>query len=178
VGSTVGLGGVRLWDGKKVVKLDPVSQRIARVHKDEEVAWAEMVSEGVPYMDRKVDILVRIKVFPDTRLATVEAEVLKGGPVRFLTGINYHKGHQVDKEEGLIASWGEHPEDVAAEKVQIGGAILYDPEDFEKMMDDGNQYLLISKEGFKLKTRIASACAREPELNTPEAFLSFLQKVQ
>ncbi len=27
VGSTVGLGGVRLWDGDKVVSLDPVSNR-------------------------------------------------------------------------------------------------------------------------------------------------------
>jgi hypothetical protein len=121
---------------------------------------------------------MRITVVPDTRLATVEAEVLKGGPVRFVTGINYHKGHQVEKRDGLIASWGEHPEDVAAEIVKIGGAILYAPEDFEIVKDDGKQYLLISKEAQHLETRIASACAREPELHTMDAFLSFLEALK
>ena len=34
-GTTVGLGGVRLWDGEEVVPLDPVTKRTARVKKEE-----------------------------------------------------------------------------------------------------------------------------------------------
>ena len=35
VGETIGLGGVRLWDGEKVLHLNPVSERIARVVQSE-----------------------------------------------------------------------------------------------------------------------------------------------
>lgn len=34
VGPTVGLGGIRLWDGENVLPLDPVSKRTARVVKE------------------------------------------------------------------------------------------------------------------------------------------------
>ena len=33
VGETIGLGGIRLWDGEKVLHLNPVSSRFARVVK-------------------------------------------------------------------------------------------------------------------------------------------------
>jgi len=178
VGSTVGLGGVRLWDGKQVVPLDPVTKRTARVHKEGETAIMEMISEGVPYLDRKVDILVRVSVTPESRMATVEAVVLKGGPLQMVSGINYHKGQKIEKTEGLIATWGEHPEDVAAEKVELGAAILYDPADFIEVTDDGKQFLLISFSTEKLSTRITSANAREPELNTMEGFWEFLLQLQ
>ena len=75
-----------------------------------------------------------------------------------------------------IAAWGLHPEDVAAELVELGAAILYDPADFVKKEDDGTQFLLISKPGKELKTWISSACAREPEINTMKKFISFLEK--
>jgi hypothetical protein len=175
VGSTVGLGGVRLWDGEKVIELDPVSRRIARVHKDEESSWMEMISEGVPYKGRNVDILVRVTVYSGSRLAKVEAVQVKGGPVDFVTGINYHQGEQVEKRDGLIATWGLHPEDVAAEKVEIGAAILYDPANFVKEVDDGTQHLLISKGCRALTTWVTSACAKEPDLNNMERFMEFLE---
>ena len=49
VGPTVGLGGVRLWDGEKVVWLDPVSMRTASVKKEANFSQIQMLSEGVPY---------------------------------------------------------------------------------------------------------------------------------
>jgi len=176
VGETVGLGGIRLWDGEKVVKLNPVSNRIARVAKEPTCSYMEMLSEGVPYMGRKVDILVRVTVYSGERNATVEAFALSDQPVQFVTGINYYKDEEIYKKDGLIATWGIHPEDVAAEIVKIGAAILYNPSDFVKTIDDGTQFLLISKPGKELKTWISSACAREPEINNMKKFISFLEK--
>ena len=49
VGPTVGLGGIRLWDGENVVPLHPVSNRSARVVKEGSVSFLEMLSEDVPY---------------------------------------------------------------------------------------------------------------------------------
>jgi hypothetical protein len=174
VGNTIGLGGVRLWDGKKVVKLNPVSMRTARVSRKEDSSVMEMISAGVPYKDRKVDILVRVTVKSGVRFADVEAEVLSGGPVQFITGINYHPGLEILKKKGRIATWGTHPEDVAAEQVAIGAALIYQPGDFVKLQDDGSEILLISKSTAKISTKIISACAREPELNTMDKFVRYI----
>ena len=174
VGKTTGLGGVRLWDGKKVVMLNPVSMRTARVSRKEDSSVMEMISSGVPYKDRKVDILVRVTVKSGVRFADVEAEVLSGGPVRFITGINYHPGLEILKKEGRIATWGTHPEDVAAEKVAVGAALIYQPDDFVKQQDDGSGILLISKSTAKISTKVISACAREPEINTMDKFVRYI----
>jgi predicted amidohydrolase len=174
VGNTVGLGGVRLWDGKQVVMLDPVSMRTARVSRNSDSSVMEMTSAGVPYMDRKVDILVRVTVRSGVRFADVEAEALSGGPVRFVTGINRHPGLEILRKEGRIATWGTHPEDVAAQQVAVGAALVYQPEDFAEPQDDGSSILLISKPTAKISTKIISACAREPELNTMDKFVRYI----
>ncbi|MFA9388548.1 MAG: DUF4861 family protein [Prolixibacteraceae bacterium] len=174
VGSTVGLGGVRLWDGEKVLELDPVSMRTARVVKERTSSYLEMLSQGVPYKGKKVDILVRVTVYSGIREAKVEAFALTVEPVQFVTGINYHKGEELFDSEGLIVTWGLHPEDVAAELVKIGSALIYNPADYVEKKDDGKQFVLISKPGKQLTTWISSACAREPELNTMEKFKQYM----
>ena len=173
VGATVGLGGIRLWDGKKVVHLNPVSMRSAKVVKEGTVSYMEMLSKDVPYKDRKVDILVRVTVYSGIRKAKVEAFALTDDEVQFVTGINYHRGEQVVEEDNRIFTWGLHPEDVAAESVEIGAAILFNPGDFEKKIDDGNQHLLISKPGKYVSCWISSADAKESDINTLEKFMDY-----
>jgi hypothetical protein len=176
VGQTVGLGGVRLWDGEKVVKLNPVSNRTARVVKEPTCSYMEMLSEDVPYKGRNVDVLVRVTVYSGERNAKVEAFALTDEPVQFVTGVNYHKGQEIYKKDGLIATWGLHPEDVAAELVEIGAAIIYNPADYVQTEDDGTQFLLISKPGKQLTTWVSSACGREAEISTMKKFIDFLEK--
>lgn len=176
VASTVGLGGVKLWDGEKVVPLNPVSNRLARVGKTDTTSWMEMISRGVPYKGKKVDILVRVTVFSGKREAKVEAVSLTGEKVQFVTGINYFKDFQTKKGANYIAVWGKHPEDVAAEIVEIGAAIMYNPKDYVKNNDDGTQYLLISKPTKNLETKIISSSAREEELNTLDKLEAYIKK--
>lgn len=176
VASTVGLGGVKLWDGEKVVPLNPVTNRLARVGKTDTTSWMEMISRGVPYKGKKVDILVRVTVFSGKREAKVEAVSLTGEKVQFVTGINYFKDFQTKKGANYIAVWGKHPEDVAAEIVEIGAAIMYNPKDYVKNNDDGTQYLLISKPTKNLETKIISSSAREEELNTLDKLEAYIKK--
>ncbi len=176
VASTVGLGGVKLWDGEKVVPLNPVTNRLARVGKTDTTSWMEMISRGVPYKGKKVDILVRVTVFSGKREAKVEAISLTGEKVQFATGINYFKDFGTKKGTNYIAVWGKHPEDVAAEIVEIGAAIMYNPKDYEKTTDDGTQYLLISKPAKSLETSIISSSARETELNTLDKLEAYIKK--
>ncbi|MDR7371717.1 DUF4861 family protein [Flavobacterium aquidurense] len=175
VGATVGLGGVRLWDGEKVVPLNPVSNRLAHVGKTETTSFMEMISRGVPYKGKKVDIMVRVTVFSGKREAKVEAFSLNGEKVQFVTGINYFKDFETKKGTNYIAVWGKHPEDVAAEIVGIGAAIIYNPKDYEKNTDDGTQYLLISKPTKSLETKIIAASAREQELNTLDKLEAYIK---
>jgi len=175
VGATVGLGGVRLWDGAKVVPLNPVTNRLARVGKTDTTSWMEMISKGVPYKGKKVDIMVRVTVFSDKREAKVEAFSLNGEKVQFVTGVNYFKGFETKKGANYIAVWGKHPEDVAAEIIEVGAAIRYNPKDYVKNSDDGTQYLLISKPTKHLATEIVSACARETEINTLDKLEAYIK---
>ena len=161
VGKTLGLGGINLWDGQKVIQLHPVSKRIANVIKGEASSSMEMLSEGVPYKGKTVDILVRVTVYSDKREAKVEAFSQSRELVQFVTGINYHKGVEVNKSDNYIATWGIHPEDVAAEKIEVGSAIIYNPKDFEEQKDDGKQILLISKPTVKLETWITSVMRKK-----------------
>jgi hypothetical protein len=177
-GNTVGCGGIRLWDGEKEVPLNPVSNRLARVVKEGTVSYMEMLSEGVPYKNRRVDILVRVTVYSGLRNAKVEAFALTDEPVQFVTGLNYHKGQQVVEKENYIVAWGLHPEDVAAEKVELGAAILFNPDYYEKSIDDGTQILLISKLSKQTSHWISSANAREPELNNLEKFVEYIEKIE
>lgn len=173
VGPTVGLGGIRLWDGEKTIPLDPVSKRTAKVGKEGTVSFMEMLSEGVPYKNGTMDVLVRVTVYSGIRKAKVEAFALANKEVEFVTGINYHPGQQVVEEENCVFTWGLHPEDVAAEEIALGAAIFFNPDDFNKKMDDGNQHLFISKPTRYISYWISSANEREPVINTLDRFIDF-----
>ncbi len=161
VANTVGLGGVKLWDGEKVVPLNPVTNRLAKVGKTDTTSWMEMISKGIPYKGKKV--------------AKVEAICLSKTKVQFVTGVNYFKDFKSDKGSNYIAVWGLHPEDVAASQVEIGAAIKYNPKDYVRNFDDGTQYLLISKPTKHLQTSIISASALEKEINTFDKLISYLK---
>jgi uncharacterized protein DUF4861 len=173
-GETVGLGGIRLWDGEKVVPLEPVSGRYARVRKEGSVSFAEMLSKGVPYKDTEVDILVRVTVYSGVRNARVEAFALCDEEVQFVTGINYHPGQELVIEDHYMIAWGLHPEDVASEQVEIGAAIMFNPKDFADRNDDGTQKLLISNPTKQVECWISSANAKESEMNTLDKFVSYI----
>jgi hypothetical protein len=166
VGNTVGLGGVRLWDGEKVVLLNPVSKRSVKVNKEGITSCMDILSNDIPYKGRTVDVLVRLTVFSGLREAKVEVFALCNEPIQFVIGINYHPGQTVIKKENYIITWGLHPEDVAADKAETGAAILFDPEKFEDSLDDGSQWLLISNPAKILEYWITSANEKESEINS------------
>jgi hypothetical protein len=176
VGSTVGMGGVRLWnpETKEEMFLDPVSKRTARVKKEAGTSYMEMLSEDIPYMGDTIDVLVRVTVFTGYREAKVEAFALSENPVYFLTGINYHSKTETKEADNYICTWGVHPEDVAAVQLNIGGAIIFNPEDFKSITKSEKQFELVSKPTKYLSTWIASACEKESEINSLETFVEYL----
>jgi len=174
VGKTMGCGGIQLWDGEKIVYLDPVKKRTARVCKEANFSYMEMLSEGIPYKGDSIDVLVRVTVFSGIRAAKVEAFALCDKPVQFLTGINYHPTTKTKEGKNYISTWGIHPEDVAASPLNIGAAIIYNPGDFVSVKKAATEYELISKPTKYLATWISSSCEKEKELNTMEKLNNYL----
>lgn len=178
VGQTVGLGGVRLWDGKKEVLLNPVTKRTARVKKEFNQSYIEMLSEGVQYKGDTISVLVRVTVFSGFREAKVEAFAFSDKPVQFFTGINYHSQTETKVGPDYICTWGLHPEDVASIRLNIGAAILYNPNDFEKMEKDATAFNLISKPCYYMSTYITSAGEKEKGFETMKKFVGYLDKLK
>jgi hypothetical protein len=176
VGSTVGMGGVRLWnpETQEEMLLNPITRRTARVKKEACISYMEMLSEGIPYMGDTIDVLVRVTVFSGHREAKVEAFALSCKPVYFLTGINYHEKTETREADHYICTWGIHPEDVAAVQLNIGGAIIFNPDDFQSITKAPKQFELISKPTKYISTWITSACEKEPELNNMNTFVEYL----
>jgi hypothetical protein len=136
----------------------------------------EMLSENIPFAGDSVDVLFRVTVYSGIREAKVEAFALTSKKIRFVTGINFHQGQEVINNKNNIIVWGLHPEDVAIENVEVGAAILFNPENFEQKIKDENQILLISKPTKYLSWRITSANANEAELNTFKTFADYVNQ--
>lgn len=178
VGSGVGLGGINLWDGEKVIKLVATKGREARVGKTKKGAYAEMLAKGVDYKGKPVDILVRITMFDKERYARIDARCTSGDKVQFVTGVNYHKGQQVDYKDGYIAVWGIHPADVSKAPIPIGGGMRYNLKNVEKFEQTKDMIQFISKPDNQLYAYVISASVKEEKLNTPELFFEYVKTMK
>ena len=176
VGKTVGLGGVRLWDGEQEVRLDATAGRRSTVGRTSSGAYMEMISYGVAYQGDTVDVSVRVDVSDRDRWAVVTARELSGKPLRYSTGVNYHPGSGIRRGADWIAVWGEHPADVSSHPAPIGGAIRFDPQQFPDVEDTGTAFRLVSVPLPSFSTRIVAASVKEDRLNTADRFFAFVAK--
>ena len=174
VGRTMGLGGVRLWDGEQEIHLETTAGRRSLVGRTERGAFMEMTAYGVVCQEDTVDVSLRVDVSDQSRWATVTVRELGGKPIRFATGVNYHPGEQIRQDVGWIAVWGKHPADVSTSPMQIGAAIRYNPEQFPRVEDTGSAIRLVSLPLSTFTTHIVAASEKEAELSDPDRFFSFV----
>ena len=177
VGSTVGAGGIALWDGEKEIKLVATKGRTARAGKTAKGAYAEIISYGVEYMGEMLDISLRVDMFDNSRVAEVTATVLNGRKVRFLTGINFQPGESMEFGRRYIAVWGTHPTSpLTQDPLPVGAGLKFKPLRFSKVEKTADMLRIISKPARQVKTKLIVASVREDELNTPEKFFSYMAK--
>lgn len=176
VGRTVGLGGIALWDGSEEVKLKATKGRTARVGQIRSGSFAEMVAYGVEYKGESVDILIRIEMKDNSRIAKVIGRELNGKKVQFLTGVNYHKGETVEYGRNYIAVWGVHPADVSAAPSPLGAGMWFSPRKFESTEKTGDMVRLISKPATEISTEVVAASIKEDELGSEAKFISYMRK--
>lgn len=176
VGSTVGLGGIALWDGSSEVKLVATEGRLARVGETRKGKYAEMISYGVPYKGDKVDIMVRIDVSYKTRNAKITAQELSGKKVQFLTGVNFPEGATVDFGEEYICVWGVHPADVSKDPCPVGAGMFFKKSLFGVPEKTEDMVRIISKPSSKITTQVVAASTKEAELNSQSRFEAYMAK--
>jgi hypothetical protein len=175
VGKTVGLGGVRLWDGGQEVRLEATKGRRSLVGRTPDGAYMEMIAYGVPYQEDTVDVSMRVDVFDSNRWARVTVREVEGKPLRYATGVNYPENAQIRRGDGWAAVWGEHPADLSSAPAPIGAAISFDPRQFPQVEDTGNTIRLVSVPLPEFSTLIVAASDKEDLLNTADRFFSFIE---
>lgn len=176
VGRTVGLGGIALWDGREEVKLKATKGRTARVGQIRGGSFAEMVAYGVQYKGESVDILIRVEMKDNSRVAKIIGRELNGKKVQFLTGVNYHKGETVEYGRNYIAVWGVHPADVSAAPSPLGGGMWFKPRNFETVEKTADMVRIISKPASEISTEVVAASIKEDELGSEAKFISYMRK--
>ena len=170
VGQTIGAGSIRLWEGDSVKFLDPVIARTALVAKEGSVSRIDMLSEGVPYAGKKIDVLLRLTVFTNCRQARLEAFILSDLPVRLVTGLNFNNNLKIENDENYLLTWGKHRSGVALETINVGVGLIYDESDFQQTIKNKTEYLYVSKPTKYLQTWITSANEKERTIDTLEKF--------
>lgn len=178
VGSTVGLGGINLWDGERVLTLNATQGRTASVQKGDKSSTIQMLAKGVAYKGENVDIAIRITMNNTDRYAKIEAECTSGQKVQFVTGVNFHPDKTMEYGEGFAAVWGVHPPDVSQAPIQIGGGIRYNPEDIAEVNETRDMIQLISKPATTLTTYVVSAGEKEKDLNNAAAFIAYVKQMK
>lgn len=171
VGSTIGAGGIALWDGEKEVKLAAKS-RTARVGKTVDGSYAEIIAYGVEYKGSTVDISIRVDMADGSRFATITGSEINGKEVMFLTGVNYFEGGIADYGEGWIAAWGVHPPDVSKDPGPVGVGMRFNPADFSAPEKTGDMVRIISKPSSSIRTMVTCASVKEDEINTAEKLIA------
>lgn len=171
---TLGLGGVALWDGNAQVTLGSCRELKVLAGETKKGTFAEVIYYGVPYMNDRVDISVRIDMTGKTREALVTASELSGKKVMFLTGVNRHKGQKVALADGVISVWGPHPDH--ENPFPIGGGMRYSVKDFPTLEEGEDIIRIVSKLTSKVSTKVVSASVKEAELNSAKRFEAYMMK--
>jgi len=174
VGKTLGLGGIAIWDGEKVVPLEMTAKRVAKVGKTAVGHFAEVASYGILYQNDTVDIAIRVDVLDNSREAIVTARCLSGQKVRFVTGVNFNKDARVKFGKSYISVWGKHQANVSQAPVPIGGGMAFNPEVFTTVEKTENMVRLISEPSQAVNTRVVAASVKESELNTAAKFEKYV----
>lgn len=179
VGSSVGLGGIKLFDPEVgLQKLNPVSKRTAQVLLEIDSAQIIMTSYGIPYLDYKVDIEFKLTCYADSRHAKIEVKELNGKEVQFATGIALHSKLESKQEENYLLTWGDYNSHAKYAVFNIGAAILYNPKDFESELSLENEQLFISKPCSSLSYFISACNDKElAELNSLASFENYLKNL-
>ncbi len=179
---SVGVGGVRGWNGKKAVnidKFDKRTQRIVSTGKLRTVVESEV--DGWQYEGKKIDMTVRYIMYARHRDAICEVRASENID-NLATGVLIIKAGKTISENGLVGSWGtDYPvSDTIKYAKQTCGLGVYVPQpNVNKLEKEGlnNLVLMPCHKGEVLRFYLTAAAKKEEwsSFASPEQFFDYLK---
>lgn len=171
-GLTLGLGGIALFDGEKIVPLVAAQGRTARVGTSAKGSFAEIVSKGVLCSGESVDVSVRIDVSTKKRDAWVTARVLNGVKVCFVTGVACPQEQSAKTARGVISIWRKGR--CQNREIAVGTGLFFPEGVFGAPEKVDGMMRIVSKPSSQVSFRIVGASSLEAELNSARRFETYM----
>ena len=156
---TFKLGSIALWDGEKEQDFSISKDYAARVGRTAHGNYAEILTKGISYKGKSVDISLRVDVVDKSRHAIITATCTSGDEVQFVISINVDEGMQTATGKGWISTWEGH-----------GRGLRYSPVLFPEKSETDSMISIISAPATAVRAKIVSASAKEQEIRSSKPF--------
>ncbi len=189
VGSSVGVGTLKGWDGKAAVHIDPISKRTARIVINGNIRTVvDMSVEGWQYHGQSIDVTARYIQY--ARHRDMISQVIIGEPaaksnIDFCTGVQKVRQSQTYFEkDGLMALWGTEyptPDSVKYTKQTFGLGVIVPKKNIEKYASDPVNHLIVIKNNKQpvIEYYIAAASLKEESgFKTAGEFFAYMQDLK
>lgn len=180
---SVGVGGVRGWDGKKAVYIDKFDKRTQRIVSTGNLRTVvESEVEGWQYEGKKINMTLRYILYARNRDAVCEIKASEDID-NLATGVLIIKNGTTISENGLVGSWGtDFPvSDTIKYAKETCGLGLYVPKTVKyKQITEGinNLILLQYKKGETLRFQFTAAAKKEEKdpYTNADSFFKYLKE--
>ncbi len=176
VGETLGIGSIAAWMDDKPVTVSNVEKVVCRISVNG-VIQSDVVTK---YMNWKVnqnkyDLLSNLSISAESRLTKVNISLNKQLPL--CTGIAKHENTNFIKSAGnndwqYIALYGAQ----SLSGDSLGIAVFYKESDFNKVVEDSLNQIVVFKPAKKVKYYFAAAWQKEPDgIKNQDEFNAYLK---
>lgn len=153
VGSSVGVGTLKGWDGEAATHIDPMDKRTARIVINGNLRTVvDMAVEGWQYQGQSIDVTARYIHYArhrDMIAQVIVAEPAAGRDLLFSTGVQQVRQSETYSEpDGLVAVWGTEfptPDSVKYVRQTFGLGVVVPPAHVEKLATDPLNHLVVLK---------------------------------
>ena len=189
VGSSVGVGTLKGWDGKEATHIDPMNKRTARIVVNGNLRTVvDMAVEGWQYQGQSLDVTARYIQY--ARHRDMIAQVIIGEPAArghliFCTGVQKVRQSQTyNDNDGLIALWGTEyptPDTLKYARETFGLGVVVPKKSMEKHAIDPLNHLIVIKNNKQqvIEYYISAASLKEENgFKTSDEFFAYMQDVK
>jgi hypothetical protein len=190
VGSSVGVGTLKGWNGTEAVHIDPMNKRTARIVVNGNLRTVvDMVVEGWQYQGQSINVTARYIQY--ARHRDMVAQVIIGEPaargnLAFSTGVQKVRESQVQihEKDGIIAVWGTEyptPDTLKYARETFGLGVVVPKKSIEKFTTDLLNHLFVIKNNQQpvIEYYVTAASQKEEDgFKTAGEFFAYMQELQ
>ena len=189
VGTSVGVGTFKGWNGTEATHIDPMNKRTAKIVINGPIRTiVDMAVEGWQYQERSVDVTARYIQYARHRDMTTQVlldEATAQSDILFSTGVQKVRQSQTSiDQDGMIALWGTEfptPDSVKYAKETFGLGIVVPNENIVEYTSDPINHLVVIKPNKKpvIEYAIAAAALKEEEgFKTADEFFNYMKDLK